>query len=209
MSLLWSMYHYQAVRFLSSNLPMSHLCLWNIGANYIPVTLCWFLFKTLDGALFGQPSCLQLIELLDASQSIYKAMILKQPFFQSLPSSWTSLMPLTLWITRALGATLWRFLSQLQDQLYHISSRFSISSPHSLTAGVPQGSVLGPNLLTLYTKSFLAQISQKISDYLSDISPWRKIHYQKLNLGKTELIYLLKYSTLWDIDPDWHPYRTD
>jgi hypothetical protein len=52
------------------------------------------------------------------------------------------------------------FNSYLCNRLQRIRVRGSLSSPHKLQYGVPQGSVLGPLLLTLYTHPLSSIISQ-------------------------------------------------
>lgn len=93
---------------------------------------------------------------------------------------------------------LWSVLALVMSRkFYQIAWTCLVSSPHSLTNGVPQGSVLGQHLFSLYTKSlgsgvrchglsyqchtdktalyfcfspFTSQVAQKISDRLSDVS---------------------------------------
>uniref|UniRef100_A0A8C1RDE1 Reverse transcriptase domain-containing protein n=1 Tax=Cyprinus carpio TaxID=7962 RepID=A0A8C1RDE1_CYPCA len=120
----------------------------------------------------------------------------------------------TLRIKEISGTSLLWFNSCLSDRSFRVSWRGEVSKSQ-LDTGVPQGSVLGPLLFSIYMTSTGSVIQKhgfsyhcytddtqlyfsfqpddptvvaNISACLSDISSWMNDHHLQLNLTKTELL---------------------
>ncbi|KAJ8395857.1 hypothetical protein AAFF_G00027400 [Aldrovandia affinis] len=214
-----------------------------IISNYRSVSLLPFLSKTLERAVYNQLSThLLQNDLLDPNQSGFKAghstetaLLAVTEALQGAKSQSLGSVLLLLDLSAAFdtvdhqillsslvemgisGSALTWFKSYLTDRSYQVAWRGSLSSLHTLSTGAPQGSVLGPVLFSMYTKSlgsvisahgfsyhcyaddtqlFLSfspsemQVPARISACLADISAWMSTHHLKLNLGKTELLFL-------------------
>ncbi|XP_075313226.1 uncharacterized protein LOC142373735 [Odontesthes bonariensis] len=211
--------------------------------NYRPVSLLPFLSKTLERAVFKQlSSCLHQNNLLDPYQSGFKvghstetALLAVTESLQTARASSLSSVLILLDLSAAFdtvnhdillstlegmgvsGSALSMFSSYLTDRFYQVTLRGSVLKPCRLTTGVPQGSVLGPLLFSLYTSSLGSvihshyfsyhsyaddtqlilsfppsdtQVEARIAACLADISGWMSMHHLKLNLDKTELVFL-------------------
>ncbi|MEL7079446.1 MAG: reverse transcriptase family protein [Cyanobacteria bacterium J06582_2] len=211
--------------------------------NYRPVSLLSFLSKTLERAIFNQLcSYLHQNNLLDPYQSGFKAghstetalLAVTESLHAARVNSLSSVLILldlsaafdtvdhqillsTLEEKGVTGSALSLFASYLTGRSYQVTWRGTMSEPRSLTTGVPQGSVLGPLLFSLYTTSLGSvisshgfsyhcyaddtqlvlsfppsdtQVETRIAGCLADISEWMMTHHLKLNLDKTELLFL-------------------
>uniref|UniRef100_A0A8C1N7E5 Reverse transcriptase domain-containing protein n=1 Tax=Cyprinus carpio TaxID=7962 RepID=A0A8C1N7E5_CYPCA len=209
--------------------------------NYRPVSLLHFIAKTLERAVFNQISAFfTQNKLLDSNQSGFKSGHSNETALLSVvealrlaraesKSSILILLDLSVAfntvnhqiLLSALlakgisGTALQWFESYLSDRSFKVSWRSEVSTSHHLTTGVPQGSVLGPLLVSVYMAS-LGSVIQKhgfsyhcyaddtqlyhsfhpddptvavcISACLTDISCLMKDHHLQLKLAKTELL---------------------
>uniref|UniRef100_A0AAY4D7U5 Reverse transcriptase domain-containing protein n=1 Tax=Denticeps clupeoides TaxID=299321 RepID=A0AAY4D7U5_9TELE len=211
--------------------------------NYRSVSLLSFLSKILERCVYNQLSLhLSQNNLLDPNQSGFRTAhstetallaVTEQLHAARLAklSSVLILLDLSaafdtvnhkilLSIPKRLGirGSAWQwFASYLDERSYQVTWKGSTSTSRRLSTGVPQGSVLGPLLFSLYTRSLGEVISShglsyhcyaddtqllfsfppsdlhaasKISACLTDISSWMAAHHLQLNPTKTELIFI-------------------
>ncbi|KAK3529297.1 hypothetical protein QTP70_027733 [Hemibagrus guttatus] len=212
-------------------------------SNYRPVSLLSFLSKNLERVVCNQLSdYLMQNNLHDPNQSGFKAahstetalLAVTEKLHAARSAKLSSVLILldlsaafdtvnhkTLLSTlRNLGicGTAWEwFASYLDGRSYQVTWKGLTSAPRRLSTGVPQGSVLGPLLFSLYTHSLGKVISShglsyhcyaddtqlifsfppsdttasaRISVCLADISSWMTAHQLKLNPSKTELLII-------------------
>ncbi len=217
--------------------------------NYRQVSLLPFIAKTLERDVFNQLSLfLAQNNLLDNNQSgfrsghstetallsVTEALRLARAAFKSsvlilldLSNAFDTVNHQILLSTlRKMGisgtALLW-FESYLSDRSFGVSWRGEVSKSQLLATGVPQGSVLGPLLFSIYMSS-LGLVIQKhgfsyhcyaddtqlyfsfqpddptvtacIAACLSDISSWMMDDHLQLNLAKTDLLVVSENPSL-------------
>ncbi|KAK3516128.1 hypothetical protein QTP70_005366 [Hemibagrus guttatus] len=212
-------------------------------SNYRPVSLLSFLSKILERVVCNQLSDnLMQNNLHDPNQSGFKAahstetalLAITEKLHAARSAKLSSVLILLdlsaafdtvnhktpLSTLRSLGicGTAWEwFASYLDGRSYQVTWKGLTSAPRRLSTGVPQGSVLGPLLFSLYTHSLGKVISShgfsyhcyaddtqlifsfspsdttasaRISACLADISSWMTAHQLKLNPSKTELLII-------------------
>ncbi|XP_056585647.1 uncharacterized protein LOC130407035 isoform X1 [Triplophysa dalaica] len=142
---------------------------------------------------------------------------------QPEPGDWNSFLGKFMEGKRISGSTLPWFKSYLSDRSFRVSWRGSLSTAHHMINGVPQGSVLGPLLFSIYTTSLGpiiqahgfsyhcyaddtqiyisfhpddATVAARITACLEDISAWMKGHHLQLNPAKTELLVFPAHPTV-------------
>ncbi|KAG5839959.1 hypothetical protein ANANG_G00210920 [Anguilla anguilla] len=206
--------------------------------NYRPASLLPFLSKTIERAASNQLSSFLLQNnLLDPHQSSFRPghstetalLSVSESLHAAQAASRSSVLilldlsaaidtvdhPILLSSLAAMGicgtALDW-IESYLSGRSFQVAWAGAVSAPRPLATGVPQGSVLGPLLFSLYTQSlgpvisahslsyhcyaddtqlFLSfppsdtQVSARISACLRDIQSWMDNHHLKLNPGDT------------------------
>ncbi len=218
--------------------------------NYRQVSLLPSLQKTLERVVFNQVSAfLTQNNLLDSNQSGFRSghstetalLSVVEALRLARAASKSSLLILldlsaafdtvnhqillsTLLKKGISGTALQWFESYLSDRSFKVSWRGEVSKSQHLATGVPQGSVLGPLLFSVYMAS-LGSVIQKhgfsyhcyaddsqlylsfhpddptiatrISACLTDISCWTKDNHLQLNLAKTELLVVSANPSLY------------
>ncbi|KAM9478604.1 uncharacterized protein ACWYII_006221 [Salvelinus alpinus] len=146
--------------------------------NYRPVSLLSFLSKTLERAVLGQLSCyLSQNDLLDPNQSGFK----------TSHSTETAL----LCVTEALRTAKANSLSSALI-LLDLSAAFDTVNHQILLSTLSELGISGAAhaWIASYLTGRSYQVVNRISACLADISVWMTDHHLKLNLSKTELLFL-------------------
>ncbi len=169
----------KALRQFSGNFPGPTCSVNGALENYRPVSLLPFIAKTLERVVFNQISLfLAQNNLLDNGHSTETALLsVAEALRLARAASKSSVLILLdlsaafdtvnhrilLSTLRKMGisgtALLW-FESYLSDRSFRVSWRGKVSKSQLLATGVPQGSVLGPLLFSIYMSS-LGSVIQK------------------------------------------------
>lgn len=91
--------------------------------------------------------------------------------------------------------------SYLTDRLFHVRVNNCISSSKSITAGVPQGSVLGPKLYTIYISDLPLFPKTKTAVYADDTAVYTHSFYSNIATKQLQIHsdILMKYFDKWKL----------
>ena len=89
------------------------------------------------------------------------------------------------------GSSLGWFRSYLTDRMQFVRFKSSVSTPGRITCGVPQGSILGPLLFSIYVRNLPKQASFcETSQFADDTSIIQLLSsFQRLSINSTVILY--------------------